>query len=199
MAPPGQNVLRAEKTVAVATSVQTIPVNRRCIAYTVTTAAPHMSKKPKGKGQKTRMIRAREDLAEMFSWVCRAEGVKSSTLLDIVLRPVIVERFAEIYPRIVDLKKKDDAAAIASGRQPGPPLPVIDSKLVHGALKKMMDSIGDYQKTLDDLNNGEFKGTPEEAETVTRELTEMTARLREIYGTLQEQIRKRQQDMLDQL
>jgi len=63
----------------------------------------------------------------------------------------------------------------------------------------MLESMGVSQKALEDLKGGNFKGTPEEVESLTREFTEMTTRLREIYSTLQEQIRKRQQEMLDQL
>lgn len=71
----------------------------------------------------TRMIRVRTDLAEMMAWVCKAQGLTASELLDIVLRPAVQRRYAENYELILRLKKNEDASAVERGEEPGPALP----------------------------------------------------------------------------
>jgi hypothetical protein len=70
-------------------------------------------------------LRAPEDLCEMVRWLAKIEGVTTSKILDPILRPIVTARFAAAISLVKSLKQSEDAAAIAAGREPGPPLPTV--------------------------------------------------------------------------
>lgn len=83
---------------------------------------PTMAKrgrKPSGNTDPTVMIRAKSETAELVALVARAQGVTAAELLERLLRPNLLERYAALYPLIVSQHSEDGAA----GSNPTPPLP----------------------------------------------------------------------------
>jgi hypothetical protein len=74
---------------------------------------------------RTTHVRMKQDLAEMLRWVARVQNQNVADLVDPLLRPQIISRYAARLDLIQQLKAAEDAAAVAEGRDPGPPLPVV--------------------------------------------------------------------------
>jgi hypothetical protein len=79
--------------------------------------------RPKGNPSPTQLIRAKPETADIVALVARAQGVTAAELLERLLRPPLLERYAALYPQIAAMKADDDAAAVAEGNEQTPPLP----------------------------------------------------------------------------
>lgn len=71
----------------------------------------------------SKAIRLPEDLAHMVLWLARIERKTAAQIIDPLARPEVQIRYAQRFAEILAIKMAEDAAAVASGNKPGPPLP----------------------------------------------------------------------------
>lgn len=74
---------------------------------------------------RTSHVRVREDLAKIVAWLIRVQGVSSAKMLDPLLRPILLARFAEHIHTIRAIKAAEDDARREQGLPPTDPLPAV--------------------------------------------------------------------------
>lgn len=87
----------------------------------MTLATLNMAKRGRPKAAETNptvMIRAKSETAEIVALVARAQGITAAELLERLLRPQLLERYAAVYPHLAALLADD-----AAGGNPTTPLP----------------------------------------------------------------------------
>jgi len=84
--------------------------------------------RPAGFAGGAKNLRLPEDLVQMMVWIARIERRTAAQVVDPLVRREVERRYAELYPVITAIRKAEDAAAVASGLSPAPPLPELPTE-----------------------------------------------------------------------